>query len=73
MTGCTITVYLGQILFRKEEKVMATKMHKYLITSERAMRRDDERDNLLRSSNVYRVGQVIILDGLKWTVTRVIE
>lgn len=52
---------------------MATKMHKYLITSERAIRRDDERDNLLRSSNVYRVGQIIILDGLKWTITRVIE
>lgn len=52
---------------------MATKMHKYLITSERANRRNDERDNLLRSSNVYTVGQIIILDGLKWTVTKVLE
>ena len=48
-------------------------MHKYLITSERANRRNDERDNLLRSSNVYTVGQIIILDGLKWTVTKVLE
>ena len=58
---------------RKEEEVMAMKMHKYLITSERANRRPDERDNLLQSYNEYKVGQVIVLDGLKWTVTRIIE
>lgn len=48
-------------------------MHKYLITSERAYRRSDEEDNLLQSREIYKVGETIILDGLRWTVTEVIE
>lgn len=47
--------------------------YKYLITSERAYRRSDEEDNVFHSNNQYKVGDVIILDGLRWTVTEVIE
>ena len=50
-----------------------TELHMYLITSERANRRNDEKDNLLKSFNEYKVGQVIVLDGLKWTVTKVLK
>lgn len=52
---------------RKEYK------HTYLITSERAYRRSDEEDNLFTSANKYNVGDEIILDGLTWTVTKIVE
>lgn len=45
----------------------------YTITSERAYRRNDEIDNELRSNNEYRIGQVIELDGLNWTVTGMVK
>ena len=48
-------------------------MSTYLITSERANRRNDERLNELRSKNNYNVGDVITLDGLKWTVEEIVR
>ena len=47
--------------------------HEYLITSDRASRRNDEYENLLRSYKVLEVGQRIDLDGLGWTVVKVIK
>ena len=49
------------------------KLHYYLITSERANRRHDEKDNLLKSYTLYKIGDIIELDGLRWTVTKVLE
>lgn len=45
----------------------------YLITSERSHRRSDERDNLFTTTTDYNVGDVIILDGLMWKVTKVLK
>lgn len=47
--------------------------HEYLITSDRAFRRNDEYENLLRSNKVLEVGQRIYLDGLGWTVVKVLK
>lgn len=44
-------------------------MKKYLITSERAWRRNDEADNVFITNMELEVGDTIILDGLVWTVT----
>ena len=46
---------------------------KYIITSERAFRRNDEYRNELRSDKNYNVGDVITLDGLKWTVEEIVR
>lgn len=52
---------------------MGMKMHYYLITSERAARRYDERNVPFQSFIVYKLGQTIELDGLKWKITKVLE
>lgn len=52
---------------------MTDRKYTYIITSERAYRRNDEIDNELMSDHEYKVGQVIELDGLNWTVTVVIR
>lgn len=49
------------------------KKYEYIITSERADRRNDEYRNTLRSDKVYQVGDVITLDGLAWTVDEVVS
>lgn len=46
--------------------------HKYLISSERAMFRNDEYRNELRSNKVYEVGDTLVLDGLVWYVEMVL-
>lgn len=45
----------------------------YIITSMRAHRRNDEYRNKLYSDNEYKVGEVLILDGLGWIVEEVIS
>lgn len=45
----------------------------YLITSERAHRRSDERDNVFTTTTDYNVGDIIILDGLGWEVTEILK
>lgn len=47
--------------------------HEYIITSERAYRRSDEFENTFYSDKVYEVGDVIELDGLRWTVDKVVR
>lgn len=44
-------------------------MKKYLISSERANRRHDERDNVFTTTKELEVGEMVILDGLCWFVT----
>ena len=51
---------------------MTTRKYEYIISSERAVRRSDEYRNTLRSDRKYNVGDVIILDGLGWTVDEVV-
>ena len=46
---------------------------KYIITSERAYRRNDEYRNELYSNKILNVGDTIVLDGLKWTVDEVVS
>lgn len=45
----------------------------YIITSERADRRNDEYRNELHSNRILDVGDTITLDGLKWTVDEIVE
>lgn len=45
----------------------------YIITSERASRRNDEYRNDLYSNRILDVGDTIILDGLQWTVDEIIS
>ncbi len=52
---------------------MSTHKNTYIITSERAIRRNDEYRNELRSDKNYNVGDVITLDGLKWTVEEIVR
>lgn len=47
--------------------------HIYIISSERANRRNDEYRNELRSNREYSVGQAIELDGLTWFVEEVVK
>ena len=47
-------------------------MHVYIITSERAAKRSDEYRNTLYSENEYSVGDIVTLDGLKWTVEDIV-
>ena len=47
--------------------------HIYIITSERANRRNDEYRNELYSDAEDTVGQMIELDGLAWFVEEVIK
>jgi hypothetical protein len=45
----------------------------YIITSERASVRNDEYRNDLYSNRILNVGDVIVLDGLKWTVEEIVS
>ena len=45
----------------------------YIITSERASRRNDEYRNDLFSNRILNVGDTIILDGLQWTVDEIVS
>lgn len=47
--------------------------HEYIISSERAWRRNDEYWNTLYSDKTYVVGQAIELDGLTWYVEAVVK
>ena len=47
------------------------KANEYIITSER--RRSDEIQNEFYSYNIYDVGDVIILDGIRWYIEEVIK
>lgn len=47
--------------------------HEYIITSERAWRRSDEERNTIYSNQFLNVGDIITLDGIKWTVEEVIR
>lgn len=47
--------------------------HEYLISSERAWRRDDEKLNKLQTNCVYEEGDIIVLDGIRWVVDKVIR
>lgn len=45
----------------------------YIITSERAHRRNDEYRNDLYSNRILNVGDTIFLDGLAWTVDEIVS
>lgn len=45
----------------------------YIITSERANRRNDEYRNDLYSNRILNVGDTIYLDGLAWTVDEIVS
>ena len=45
----------------------------YIITSERAYRRNDEYRNDFYSNAILNVGDTIILDGLVWTVDEIVS
>lgn len=45
---------------------------KYIITSERANVRNDERRNELYTNRILDVGDTVILDGLTWYVDEVV-
>ena len=45
----------------------------YIITSERADYRNDEARNELKSNCERRVGDVIYLDGIAWTIEEKVE
>ena len=45
----------------------------YIITSERAYRRNDEYRNDFYSNRILNVGDTIILDGLEWTVDEIVS
>lgn len=45
----------------------------YIITSERASRRNDEYRNEFYSNKILNVGDTIVLDGLMWTVDEVVS
>lgn len=47
---------------------MTNYKYTYIITSERAHRRNEEYRNELRSNCERNVGDVIYLDGLAWTI-----
>lgn len=47
-------------------------MKKYLISSVRSDRRNDEKDNVFNTIRELKVGDTIILDGLKWFVTAIL-
>ena len=47
-------------------------MRRYLASSERADRRNDERDNVFEMANEYKVGDAFIFDGLRWYVTEIL-
>ena len=45
----------------------------YIITSERAERRNDEYRNDLYSNRILNVGDIVILDGLQWVVEEIVS
>lgn len=47
-------------------------MKKYLISSERAYRRNDEYDCEFTTTKEYSLGDVVILDGLRWFITAIL-
>lgn len=47
--------------------------HEYIMSSERAYRRNDEERNTIYSNKVLQVGDVIWLDGIRWFVDEVIK
>ena len=63
----------GRSIPGRKDNTMKTYQHEYIITSERADRRNDEAENTFCSDNVYEAGQIIILDGLRWHVDRVVR
>lgn len=63
-----IHVIKSTALKKKGRKIM----RKYLMSSERADRRSDERDNVFETAQELKVGDVFIFDGLRWFVTAVL-
>ena len=65
--------YITKYKVSQGGKVMEKNMkaNEYIITSER--RRSDEIQNEFYSYNIYDVGDVIILDGIRWYIEEVIE
>lgn len=47
--------------------------YEYLISSERAKRRTDERNNMFLSNKEYKVGDTFELDGINWTITKIVK
>ncbi len=47
--------------------------HEYIMTSERAYRRDDEYENHIYSDRELEVGDTMVMDGLVWFVVRKIK
>lgn len=47
-------------------------MKRYLISSERADRRNDERDCEFRTTKEYKLGDVVTLDGLRWFIVAIL-
>ena len=53
-------------------KDMSKYRAKYIITSERADRRNDERRNEFCTDRILNVGDTFELDGLMWTVDEIV-
>ena len=47
--------------------------HEYIVSSERAYRRDDEYRVSIYTDAVYKVGDEMKVDGLIWTVEEVVK
>ena len=47
-------------------------MKKYLISSERSYRRYDECDVVFNTTRELKEGDIVVLDGLRWFVTKVL-
>ena len=45
---------------------------KYLVTSERAYRRNDEANVEISTNRILNVGDTFVMDGLTWTVDKVL-
>ena len=54
-----------------KEKKMKEFKYVYIISSERAYRRNDEYRNELYSNEERKVGDTVVLDGLKWRVEEI--
>ena len=48
-------------------------MNTYIISSERAYRREDEAHNYFKTGKVLKVGDVITLDGIRWVVEEIVQ
>lgn len=49
------------------------KKHEYIMSSERCWRRSDEVENTVYSDKELKVGDCIVMDGLKWFVVEVVR